>query len=184
MRRTGRCGTIVRVTSQSSEPPDPDVGPAYAGSADAGVRSSVPARDPMTGDAAAVMRAEFDKLYALYGVIVALLDAARLGEIQQRWFGIIRETLEFEAAVQRVVLPEVPNAASSLPEDTEPAALLDWLRSYDELNPDLEPDEVRTTAMTTVEALEAQDRALVPAVEALAGDLRARLGEDLRQVMG
>jgi hypothetical protein len=172
------------VTSQSSEPTDPDVGPAYAGSADAGVRSSVPAGDPMVGDAAAVLRAEFDKLYDLYGDMVALLDAARFDDIRQRWFGVIRETLEFEAGVQRVVLPEVPDAASSLPDGTEPAALLDWLRAYDELNPDLEPDEVRTTAMTTVEALEAQDHALVPAVEALAGDLRDRLGEDLRQVMG
>jgi hypothetical protein len=172
------------VTSEPPQPPDPDVGPAYAGSGDAGVRSSVPAGDPMVGDAAAVLRAEYGKLYDLYGDIVALLDAARFEEIRQRWFGVVRETLEFEAAVQRVVLPEVPDAASSLPDGTEPAALLDWLRSYDELNPDLEPDEVRTTATTTVEALEAQDRALVPAVEALAPDLRERLGEDVRQVMG
>jgi hypothetical protein len=172
------------VTSQPPQPSDPDVGPVYAGSADAGVRSSVPAGDPMVGDVAAVLRAEYGKLYDLYGDIVALLDAARFEEIRQRWFGVVRETLEFEAAVQRVVLPEVPDAASSLPDGTQPAALLDWLRSYDELNPDLEPDEVRTTATTTVEALEAQDRALVPAVEALAPDLRERLGEDVRQVMG
>jgi len=171
------------VTSSSSQPPDPDI-PAYAGSADAGVRSSVPAGDPMAGDAAGLLRAEYGKLYDLYGDIVALLDAARFDEIRQRWFGVVRETLEFEAAVQRVVLPEVPDAASSLPDGTEPAALLDWLRAYDELNPDLEPDEVRTTATTTVEALEAQDRVLVPAVDALAPDLRDRLGEDLRQVMG
>jgi hypothetical protein len=171
------------VTSSSSQPPDPDV-PAYGGTADAGVRSSVPPGDPMAGDAAGLLRAEYGKLYDLYGDIVALLDAARFDEIRQRWFGVIRETLEFEAAVQRVVLPEVPDAAASLPDETEPAALLDWLRAYDELNPDLEPDEVRTTATTTVEALEAQDRALVPAVDALAPDLRDRLGEDLRQVMG
>ncbi|HYJ76727.1 MAG TPA: hypothetical protein VEV65_14060 [Kineosporiaceae bacterium] len=171
------------MTSSSSQPPDPDV-PAYAGSADVGVRSSVPAGDPMAGDAAGLLRAEYGKLYDLYGDIVALLDAARFDEIRQRWFGVVRETLEFEAAVQRVVLPEVPDAASSLPDGTEPAALLDWLRAYDELNPDLEPDEVRTTATTTVEALEAQDRVLVPAVDALAPDLRDRLGEDLRQVMG
>jgi hypothetical protein len=171
------------VTSSSSQPPDPDV-PAYAGSADAGVRSSVPPGDPMAGDAAGLLRAEYGKLYDLYGDIVALLDAARFDEIRRRWFGVVRETLEFEAAVQRVVLPEVPDAASSLPDGTEPAALLDWLRAYDELNPDLEPDEVRTTATTTVEALEAQDRALVPAVDALAPDLRDRLGEDIRQVMG
>jgi hypothetical protein len=131
-----------------------------------------------------VMRAELGKLYDLYGDIVALLDAAKFDEIRRRWFGVVRETLEFEAAVQRVVVPEVADAASSLPDGTEPAALLDWLRSYDELNPDLQPDEVRTTAMTTVEALEAQERALIPAVEGLQVDLRDRLGEDLRQVMG
>src|SRR3954465_4672171 len=183
MRRPGRCGSIGSVTSQSSGPPDPDVGPAYGGSADAGVRSSVPAGDPMTGDIDEVLRAEFAKLYGLYGDVVALLDAGRLDEIRQRWFGIIRETLEFEAGVQRVVLPEVPEAASSLPDGTEPAALLDWLQSYDELNPDLQPDEVRTPPTTPAEALEAQDRTLVPVVGALPGNLRARLGEDLRQVM-
>ena len=138
----------------------------------------------MAGAVDEVLRAEFGKLYDLYGDMMALLDAARFDEVRQRWFGVIRETLEFEAGVQRVVLPEVPEAAASLPDGTEPAALLDWLQSYDELNPDLEPDEVRTTAMTTVEALEAQDRALVPAVGALPGKVRARLGEDLRQVMG
>jgi hypothetical protein len=174
----------VTPSEPTSEPSDPDVGPAYGGTADAGVRSSVPADDPMAGDALALMRAEFGKLYDLYGDIVALLDAAKFDEIRQRWFGVVRETLEFEAAVQRVIVPEVADAASSLPDGTEPATLLDWLRSYDELNPDLEPDEVRTTATTTVEALEAQERGLVPAVETLDLDLRDRLGEDLRQVMG
>jgi hypothetical protein len=172
------------VTSQSSEPTDPDVGPAYAGSADEGVRSSVPAGDPMVGDLAAVVHAEFGKLYDLYGDLLALLDAAKFDEVQQRWFGVVRETLEFEAAVQRVVVPEVGDAVTSLPDGTEPSTLLDWLQAYDELNPDLQPDEVRTTAMTTVEALEAQERVFGPAVEALEGDLRTRLGEDLRQVMG
>jgi hypothetical protein len=172
------------VTSQSSEPTDPDVGPAYGGTADTGVRSSVPAGDPMTGDVAAVLDAEFGKLFDLYGDMLALLDAARFDDVRQRWFGVIRETLEFQAACQRVVVPEVPDAASTLPDGTEPTALLDWLQAYDELNPDLQPDEVRTTAMTTVEALQAQQHALVPAVRGLPGDLRDRLGEDLRQVMG
>jgi hypothetical protein len=162
----------------------PDVGPAYGGTADAGVRSSVPEGDPMAGDAAAVMRAEFGKLYDLYGDVVALLDNALFDEVTQRWFGIIRETLEFEAACDRVIVPEVPDAARDLPDGTEPSALVDWLRAYDELNPDLQPDEVRTTALTTVEALEAQDRVLVPAVQALDAGVRDRLGEDLRQVMG
>lgn len=178
------------MTSQPSQPSsdapdvDPAVGPAYGGTADAGVRSSVPAGDPMAGDAAALLQAEFGKLYDLYGDLLALLDAAAFGEVTQRWFGVVRETLEFEAALQRVVVPEVPDAAAALPDGTEPAALQDWLGAYDELNPDLQPDEVRTTATTTVEALEAQARVLVPAVEALADDVRDRLGEDVRQVMG
>jgi hypothetical protein len=172
------------VTSQSSEPTDPDVGPAYGGTADAGVRSSVPAGDPMVGDAAELMRAEFGKLYDLFGDLVALLDNGKLDVVQQRWYGVVRETLEFEAACQRVVVPELGDAVGDLPDGTEPSALVDWLQAYDELNPDLQPDEARTTAVTTVEALEAQERVLLPAVQALADDVRNRLGEDLRQVMG
>jgi hypothetical protein len=172
------------VTSSSSEPTDPDVGPPYGGTADAGVRSSVPADDPMTGDLAAVLRAEFAKIYDLFGDLVALLDNGRFGEVQQRWFGVIRETLEFEAACQQVVVPEVPDAVAGLDDDTKPSALVDWLQAYDELNPDLQPDEARTTALTTVEALELQEQALLPAVDALDADVRNRLGEDLRQVMG
>jgi hypothetical protein len=184
MRAPILCGTIGAVTSQSSQPSDPDVGPAYAGAADAGIRSSVPPGDPMRGDALAVVRAEYAKIYDLFGDLVALLDNGRLGEVQQRWFGVIRETLEFQAACQQVVVPEVADAVTGLDDDAKPAALVDWLRAYDELNPDLQPDEARTTALTTVEALEAQERALVPAVEALPADVRNRLGEDLRQVMG
>jgi hypothetical protein len=137
----------------------------------------------MTGDVASVLRAEFTKIYNLFGDLVALLDGGRVGEVEQRWFGVIRETLEFEAGLKRVVVPEVPDAVGGLDDDTRPEALGDWLRSYDELNPDLQPDEARTSALTTVEALQAQERALLPAVEALGGDVRSRLGEDLRQVM-
>jgi hypothetical protein len=172
------------VTSSSQEPTDPDVGPPYAGSADEGVRSSVPADDPMLGDAASVLRAEYSKVYDLFGDLVALLDNGRLDEVQQRWFGVIREILEFEAACQQVVVPEVPDAVAGLDDDAKPSGLVDWLRSYDELNPDLQPDEARTTAVTTVEALQAQERALLPAVGALSDDVRSRMGEDLRQVMG
>jgi hypothetical protein len=172
------------VTSSPSEPIDPDVGPAYGGAADAGVRSSVPDGAPMRGDAAAVLRAEYTKIYSLFGDLVALLDDGRLDVVEQRWYGVVRETLEFEAACGRVVVPEVPDAAGALPDGTSPSALVDWLQAYDELNPDLQPDEARTTALTTVEALEAQERVLLPAVDALAPQVRDRLGEDLRQVMG
>ncbi|MGZ4650689.1 MAG: hypothetical protein ACXV3A_09165 [Kineosporiaceae bacterium] len=172
------------MTPQPPEPLDPNVSPAYGGTADQGLRSSVPEGDPMLGDAAAFLGAEFAKLYDLYGDFVALLDTGRLDDVSRRWFGVIRETLEFEAACQRVIVPEVPDAVAGLPDDTQPSALVDWLQAYDELNPDLQPDEARITALTTVEALEAQERALLPAVQALAGDVRDRLGEDLRQVMG
>jgi hypothetical protein len=138
----------------------------------------------MVGDAAAFLQAEFAKLYDLYGDLVALLDNGELDVVTQRWYGVVRETLEFEAASQRVIVPEVPDAVARLDDDSTPAALTEWLQAYDELNPDLQPDEARTTALTTVEVLEAQERALLPAVRALPGDVRDRLGEDLRQVMG
>jgi hypothetical protein len=138
----------------------------------------------MAGDVAAVLGAEFTKLYNLFGDLVALLDNGEFAEVERRWFGVIRETLEFQAACQQVVVPEVPDAVAGLADDAKPSALADWLRAYDELNPDLQPDEARTTALTTVEALEAQERALVPAVEALDAGVRDRLGEDIRQVMG
>src|SRR3954453_11412622 len=90
---------------------DPEAGggaPEFGGSADEGVVSSVPEHDPMAGDAAGLMRAELGKPDALYGELVALLDAGRLDEVGQRFYGVVRETLEFQAAVQRVVVPEVP----------------------------------------------------------------------------
>jgi hypothetical protein len=166
--------------------PDGDAGvaPEYAGSADEGVVSSVPEHDPMAGDAEGVVRAELEKLFDLYGDIVALLDNGRLDEVERRWFGVIRETLEFEAALGRVVVPEVPQAVDALPERARPSALVQRLTAFDELNADLSPDAVRSTATDTVQDLEAQRRELLPAVAALAGDVRDRLGEDLRQVMG
>src|SRR5690348_10231280 len=163
---------------------DAGVAPEYAGTADIGVVSSVPEHDPMAGDAEGVVRAELAKLFDLYGDVVALLDNGRLDEVGQRWFGVIRETLEFEAALDRVVAPEVPQAVEALPERARPAALVQRLQAFDELNADLSPDTVRGTATETVEDLEAQRRELLPAVGALAGDVRDRLGEDLRQVMG
>jgi hypothetical protein len=43
---------------------------------------------------------------------------------------------------------------------------------------------LRGLAVETVEELRAQEQVLLPAVRALAVDVRDRLGEDLRQVMG
>ena len=162
----------------------PDVGPDFGGTADAGVVSSVPEHDPMAGDAAGVLRAELHKLYDLYGDLVALLDAGELDEVGQRFFGVVRETLEFQAALGRVVVPEVPDAAGQLPDAARPGALVERLQAYDELNSDRSPDVLRGLAVETVEALRAQEQSLLPAVEALDADVRDRLGEDVRQVMG
>jgi hypothetical protein len=166
---------------------DPEAGgvaPEFGGSADGGVVASVPEHHPMAGDAADLVRAELGKLDDLYGDVVALLDADRLDEVDQRWFGVVRETLEFEAALDRVVVPEVGSAIADLPERARPAALVGRLTAYDEMNSDRSPDVLRGVAVETVEALQAQRRALLPAVQALAADVRDRLGEDLRQVMG
>jgi hypothetical protein len=162
----------------------PDVGPDFGGTADAGVVSSVPEHDAMAGDIAGVLRAELGKLYGLYGDLVALLDAGQLDEVGQRFYGVVRETLEFQAALGRVVVPEVPDAAGELPDGAGPGALVERLQAYDELNSDRSPDVLRGVALETVEALRAQERALLPAVEALDADVRDRLGEDVRQVMG
>jgi len=166
--------------------PEGDAGvlPEFAGSADSGVVESVGEHHPMAGDAAGLVRAELGKLYDLYGDLVALLDAGEVDEVGERWFGVVRETLEFEAALGRVVLPEVGGAADALPDQARPAALLERLQAYDELNSDRSPDVLRGVATETVEALQAQERGLLPAVGALADDVRDRLGEDLRQVMG
>src|SRR4051812_48600800 len=93
--------------------PDGDAGvaPEYARGADEGGVAGVPEHDPMAGGAGGVLGAELGKLFALYGDVVALLDAGHLREVGQRWFGVVRETLEFEAALERVVVPEVPEAA-------------------------------------------------------------------------
>jgi hypothetical protein len=166
---------------------DPEAGgvaPEFGGSADAGVVSSVPEHDPMAGDSAGLIRAELGKLYDLYGELVALLDAGDLEQVGQRLYGVVRETLEFQAALERVVVPEVPDAAGQLPDGATPAALVERLQAYDELNSDRSPDELRGLATGTVEALRAQEQVLLPAVQALAADVRDRQGEDLRQVMG
>jgi hypothetical protein len=166
---------------------DPEAGgvaPEFGGSADGGVVASVPEHDPMAGEAAGLLRAEFGKLHGLFGDLVALLDAGELDEVDQRFFGVVRETLEFQAALGRVVVPEVPDAAGQLPDGARPGALVERLQAYDELNSDRSPDVLRGLAVETVEALRQQERALLAAVEGLDADLRDRLGEDLRQVMG
>ena len=138
----------------------------------------------MAGDASGLLRAELGKLYDLFGDLVALLENGELDQVGQRFYGIVRETLEFQAALERVVVPEVADAAGQLPDGARPAALVERLQAYDELNSDHAPDVLRGLAVETVEELRAQERILLPAVRALAADVRDRLGEDLRQVMG
>ena len=166
---------------------DPQAGgvaPEFGGSADGGIVASVPEHDPMAGDAAGVLHAELNKLYDLFGELVALLDNGELDQVGQRFYGVVRETIEFEAAVDRVVVPEVPDAAGRLPDGARPRALVERLQVYDELNSDHSPDVLRGLAVETVEELRAQQQVLLPAVQALAAGVRDRLGEDLRQVMG
>ena len=166
---------------------DPEAGgvaPEFGGSADVGVVASVPEHDPMAGDAAGLLHAELNKLYDLFGDLVALLDNGELDQVGQRFYGVVRETLEFEAALERVVVPEVADAAGQLPDGARPAALVERLQAYDELNSDRSPDVLRGLAVETVQELRAQEQVLLPAVQALDVDVRDRLGEDLRQVMG
>ena len=166
------------------DPESAGVGPEFGGSADGGVVASVPEHDPMAGDAAGVLGTELRKLYGLFGDLVALLDAGELDQVGRRFYGVVRETLELQAALERVVVPEVTDAAGRLPDDARPGALVERLQAYDELNSERSPEVLRGVAVGTVESLRAQERALLPALQALAVDVRDRLGEDLRQVMG
>ena len=138
----------------------------------------------MAGDAASLVRAELGKLYDLYGDLVALLDAGELDQVGERWFGVVRETLEFEAALGRVVASRGRPQAATHCRTRPTAAIVERLLGATTMNADRSPDVVRGVATETVEALQAQERQLLPAVEALADDVRYRLGEDLRQVMG
>ena len=117
--------------------PDGDAGvaPEYAGSADEGVVSSVPEHDPMAGDAEGVVRAELAKLFDLYGDIVALLDNGELDEVGQRWFGRHPRDAGVPGGADRVVVPEVPDAAGRC--RSRPAAVMvERLPAFDELNAD------------------------------------------------
>src|SRR5918912_3410398 len=112
---------------------DPEAGgvaPEFGGSADEGIVASVPEHDPMAGDAAGVLHAELGKLYDLYGDLVALLDSGELDQVGQRFYGVVRETLEFEAALERVVVPEVADAAEELPDGARPSALVQRLQAH------------------------------------------------------
>lgn len=164
-----------------SGPSDDDLVPAYGGSADRGVRESVPDDDPMAGDVVSVLQAEHRKLYDLFGEMVALLDAGDVAAVRERWFGVVRETLEFLAGSERVVVPAVADGGQGA--DAR-SVLRERLTAYDELNPDIDPDDVRDVATTAVQTLREQEQQLLPRLRELDATERDRLGEDLRQVMG
>ena len=164
--------------NDASTPDVPDL-PAYAGEADRGLRDSLPAGDQMLGDAADVVDAECAKLENLLGVTVGLLDDGDLTAVQQRWYGIVRELLEFEAALTRVVTPALPNTGTGEPED-----LLVDLRRYDGMTADIEPGDVRHVCVRAAQVVQRQHAELVPALRQLDDRTRQDLGEDLREVMG
>ena len=100
------------MTSQSSRSrPTRTSAPAYGGSADEGVRSSVPATTRWPATPPSLIRAEFGKLYDLYGDLVALLDAAAIRPGPAALLRRRPGDPGVPGGVQRVVVPEVPDAA-------------------------------------------------------------------------
>lgn len=167
--------------SGGDDPNDAVTLPPYAGDADPGLRDSLPATDPMLGDAADIVDAECGKLENLLGVTVGLLDDGDLAAVQQRWYGIVRELLEFEAALDRVVAPAV---AGTRADETGAADVMLDLRRYDGLTAEVDPDDVRRVCVAAAALLEQQQSQLVPALRSLEPAARRDLGEDLREVMG
>lgn len=148
--------------------------PPYAGSAD-------PAAAAAAGDIVELMRDEHRKLDGLYGEVVGGLEQGDLEGVRRRLGGIVRETLEHEAAVRRVVDPAVEVPAEHR-EHRE--ALMARLLDYDALNPDVDPGAVRQLAALVQEHLGREAETVVPRLGELPVEQRQRLGEDLRQVMG
>lgn len=160
-----------------------EVGPAYGGTADAGVASSVGADDPAAGEIAGALDSEHRKIERVLGELTGSSDAetARL-----RWGGVVREILEHEMAERRVVLPAVeqlaPDQVADLRRDQN--RLIDELGRYDALNADASPEQIRSAADLVLAHLRTMDEVLGPLLERLPADERTRLGEDLRQVKG
>lgn len=168
------------------EPDRPEVGPEYAGSADRGVVSSVGEHDPEAGDIVDVISQEHAKL-------LRLLDEAQAGAddleaLRLRWGGIVRELLEHEVAEAHVALPAAERvdgigAAAELRRRSDEVVAL--LREQDAFTADdAALAHVQQTAEAVREHLRTVDDVLLPVLSRLPADDRARLGEDLRQVMG
>ncbi len=194
--RTPRPGRVLAVVvgREDGVIPDnvdgerPDVGPAYGGSADAGVVSSVGEHDPAAGDVVEALTAEHAKLQRLLDEVQSLAGRGDYQTLRVRWGGIVRELLEHEVAQTTVALPaaervEGTGATVELRRRSEEVVAL--LREHDAFTPDdVALDRVTQTAEAVREHLRTMDDVLLPLLAALPADDRARLGEDLRQVMG
>ncbi len=176
------------MTPDSVEGERPEVGPAYGGSADTGVVSSVGEHDPAAGDVVNALIAEHAKLQRLLDEVQSLSERGDVQTLRLRWGGIVRELLEHEVAQATVALPaaervEGIGAAAELRRRSDEVVAL--LREHDAFTPDdVALDHVTQTAEAVREHLRTMDDVLLPLLAALPADDRARLGEDLRQVMG
>ncbi len=166
----------------------PDVGPEYAGSADRGVVSSVGEHDPEAGDIVDVISQEHAKLLRLLDEAQAMAGGGDVEALRLRWGGIVREFLEHEVAEARVALPAAERvdgmgAAAELRRRSDEVVAL--LREHDAFTPDdAAIAQVRQATEAVREHLLTVDDVLLPVLSRLPADDRARLGEDLRQVMG
>jgi hypothetical protein len=176
------------MTPDSVDGERPDVGPAYGGSADTGVVSSVGHNDPAAGDVVDALTAEHAKLQRLLDEVQSLAGRGDVESLRLRWGGIVRELLEHEVAQATVALPtaervEGIGSAAELRRRSEEIIAL--LREHDALTADnVALDHVTQTVEAVREHLKTMDDVLLPLLARLPADNRARLGEDLRQVMG
>ncbi len=160
-------------------------GADYAGHADHGLESSLPATAPQLGDIVEIVTAEHDKLERLLSLMVSLAEEGDHGDLARRWFGVVRETLEFEAAQERVVWAAVGDDGELGVQHERQRQLVELLSTQDALlDQELDVDEVTRIAQSAREHLATGLEVLLPVLERLPADERRELGEDLRQVMG
>ncbi|MDP9397617.1 MAG: hemerythrin domain-containing protein [Actinomycetota bacterium] len=161
--------------------------PAYGGTPDRGVASSADPASGATGDVVEVLTAERSKLERLFAEMLDLLDRSEVDTARLRWGGIVRESLEYEAAKRRVVYPEVqrrPGGEDVAKEQQRQDELMRRLQDFDALNPDIDADAVRSIIDLARRHQAGEAEVLLPRLAELPVDERATLGEDLRQVMG
>ncbi len=141
---------------------------------------SVGEHDPAAGDVVSALTAEHAKLQRLLDEVQSLSERGDVQSLRLRWGGIVRELLEQEVAQVTVALP-----AAERVEGRRGCRAVALLREHDALTPDdVALDDVTQTVEVIREHLRTTDDVLLPLLAALPADDRARLGEDLRQVMG